>query len=101
MGRTPFETKHINLTIYLHPDDAAYVNELKKDLGKSTNADVFREIVRGLRFWFGLPSYMVEILRKDARSKGLNALDYIRDMLGRRYEEIQAEKTAAGGSKSK
>jgi len=91
MGRTPLETKQVQVSVYLSPDDAAWLPELKNQLSKTSSTDVFREIVKNLRTWFSLPSFMVEVLQKEAEEKGQNILDYVRDVLGRHAQSLLME----------
>ena len=91
MGRpvTDPDKKMIGFTVKLTPHQHHFLDKLKKKLDVQYGADVVREIVEGLRTWFGLPAYQVELLERDMASRNLNWISYIQELLARRYEALQ------------
>lgn len=98
MPRPPTDPdkKMLNFSVNMLPDERAYVEELKEALDKAHAGEALRELVRGLKTFFGLPAYQVEVLRKDMASRKHNWMTYIQELLARRYELIQQEGKAKG-----
>lgn len=91
MGRPPTDPdkKLIGFTVKLTPLQYNFVERMKPRLDVQFGADVIREVVEGLRTWFGLPAYQVEVLEQDMAARKLNWITYIQELLARRYEAIQ------------
>ena len=79
------------LGVRLSPSVLAYCDELKPQLGVSRTADVMREIVSQLQSWFDLPGFMTKRLEKDMAAQHLNIIEYVQEMLARRYEALRDE----------
>ena len=78
----------IGFTVKLTPLQYNFLERQKAKLDVQFGADVGREIVEGLRTWFSLPAYQVEVLEKDMASRKLNWITYVQELLARRYEEL-------------
>src|ERR1700722_7567154 len=93
MGRPPTDPdkKMLGFTVKLTPPQHAFLDELKEELNVQFGADVVREMVEGLRTWFGLPGYQVELLEKDMKTRKQNWKTYLQELLARRYEILQQE----------
>jgi hypothetical protein len=68
---------------------ASYIKERAKDVG--TVADVLREAVEAVHSFYGLPDRMAETLRADARRHHKDDINYVRDLLTKRFEELISE----------
>ncbi len=80
------------LNVKVPPEDANFVQEvLRPQLGFPYNAEAVREVISQLRTWFRLPSYVVDVLKKDAESQKLHILDYLQMLLHKRYEDLATE----------
>jgi hypothetical protein len=90
MPRPPSDPdkKMLNFTVKVTPLQHAYLDELKDEFDVQYGADVVREIIEGLRTWFSLPAYQVQVLEKDMAARKLNWLSYMQELLARRYEAI-------------
>ena len=66
MGRPPTDPdkKMMGFTVKLTPQQLQFLDSQKVKLDVQFGADVVRDIVEGLRTWFGLPAYQVELLQK-------------------------------------
>ena len=94
MAKTPLpaDQEMRQLNVKVPPEDANFVQEvLRPQLGFPYNAEAVREVISQLRTWFRLPSYVVEVLKKDAEAQKLHVLDYLQMLLHKRYEELAAE----------
>jgi len=93
MPRPPTDPdkKMLSFTVKLTPQQHAFLDAQKAKLDVQFGADVVREVVEGLRSWFSLPSYQVEVLQKDMASRKLNWISYLQELLARRYEALSAE----------
>lgn len=90
------DKKMVNFSVNMLPDERAYVEELKESLDKAHAGEALREVVKGLKTFFGLPAYQVEILRKDMVSRKHNWMTYLQELLARRYELLQQETKGKG-----
>lgn len=101
MGRPPSDPdkKMMGFTVKLTPHQLAFLDAQKAKLDVQYGADVVREIVEGLRTWFGLPAYQVELLEKDMASRKHTWITYVQELLARRYEHLHQEQQAKGRSK--
>ncbi|HLL54349.1 MAG TPA: hypothetical protein VK447_12420 [Myxococcaceae bacterium] len=98
----PPDRKDINFSVKLSPTEMAYLDTLKEQLGHVAIADAVRDLVAAFRTTFNLPVYQAERLKEDMRSRGLNTLQYLQELLAKRYEEVSKESpTAAPASKGK
>ena len=79
------------LNVRLAPSVLAYADTLKPQLGAATTADVIREIVSQLQGLFDLPAYQAERLQQDSAVRRLNVVEYVQEMLARRYEALRDE----------
>ncbi len=96
---TPPDRKDINFSVKLSPTDMAYLDTLKEELNHVAIADAVRDIVEAFRTTFNLPVYQSSRLREDMEARGLNSLQYIQELLARRYEELSKEPPAAKSAK--
>jgi hypothetical protein len=87
--------------IRIAPDLLAYADSLKPALEKSATADVIRELVENVETWCLLPRYQGDRLQQDMMSRGLNVLEYLQEVLARRYEAIRDEAPAAERSRKR
>jgi hypothetical protein len=90
MSRPPTDPdkRMMNFTVKVTPQQHAFLDELKGKLDVQFSADVVREVIEGLRTWFGLPAYQVDLLKKDMASRKLNWISYLQELLARRYEKL-------------
>jgi hypothetical protein len=79
------------VNIRVAPSVLAYADTLKPQLGVATTADVIREIVGQFQGWFDLPAYQAERLQQDMAARRLNVIEYVQEMLARRYEALRDE----------
>jgi hypothetical protein len=79
------------LNIRLAPSVLAYADTLKPQLGAATTADVIREIISKLQGWFDLPAYQAERLQQEMAARRLNIIEYVQEMLAKRYEKLRDE----------
>ncbi len=94
MAKTPLpaDQEMRQLNVKVPPEDANFVQEvLRPQLGFPYNAEAVREVISQLRTWFRLPSYVVDVLKKDAESQKLHILDYLQMLLHKRYEDLATE----------
>ena len=91
---TPPDRKDINFSVKLSPTDMAYLDGLKEELGHVAIADAVRDVVEALRTTFSLPVYQAERVKQDMAARGLNPLQYIQELLAKRYEELGKEPPA-------
>ncbi len=96
---TPPDRKDINFSVKLSPTDMAYLDSLKEDLNHVAIADAVRDLVAAFRTTFSLPVYQAERLAEDMKARDLNMLQYIQELLARRYEELAKEPPAAKSAK--
>jgi hypothetical protein len=89
----------VGFTVKLTPQQLAFLDAQKEKLDVQYGADVIREIVEGLRTWFALPAYQVELLQKDMASRKHTWITYVQELLARRYELLQQEPQAKGRGK--
>ena len=84
------EMRQLNLKV--PAEDSEFVQQvLRPQLGFPYNAEAVREVISQLRTWFRLPSYVVDVLKKDAEAQKLHILNYLQMLLHKRYEELAAE----------
>ena len=88
---TPPDLKDINFSVKLSPEDMKYLDETKTAWGKTAIADVVREAVLAMRTLYSLPAYQAERLRQDMQARNLNLIQYVQELLARRYEELAKE----------
>ena len=79
----------VAFAIRIAPVLLAYADQLKPQLRVSTTADVIREVVSQLQGWFDLPRYQAERLQKEMASRGLHIIEYVQEVLARRYEALR------------
>ena len=94
MGRTPLPKDEAlqPLNVKVPSEDLYFVQEvLKPALGVSYNAEAVREVLVQLRTCFRLPQYVVDVLEAEMKSKKLNILGYVQELLLRRYETLRHE----------
>jgi hypothetical protein len=91
MPRTPAERVDLSFTLRLPMDDMKFLEERRKELEANANAEALRDVIKNLRTRFGLPAFMVERLEHDRKQRGLNLMDYIKELLALRYQEISKE----------
>ena len=78
------------MNVKVPSEDLYFVQEvLKPALGVSYNAEAVREVLVQLRTCFRLPQYVVDVLEAEMKSKKLNVLGYVQELLLRRYEAIR------------
>jgi len=106
MGRTPLPKDEAlqPLNVKVPSEDLYFVQEvLKPALGVSYNAEAVREVLVQLRTCFRLPQYVVDVLEAEMKSKKLNILGYVQELLLRRYEALhehpsRSEKASTGAA---
>jgi hypothetical protein len=91
----------VPFAIRIAPDLLAYADTLKPALQKNATADVIRELVEHLETWCLLPRYQVVRLQQDMVARGLDVLEYLQELLARRYEAIRDEAAAAERSRKR
>ncbi|MGO9829686.1 MAG: hypothetical protein ACLPJH_06060 [Myxococcaceae bacterium] len=94
MAKTPLpaDQEMRQLNVKVPPEDANFVQEvLRPQLGFPYNAEAVREVISQLRTWFRLPSYVVDVLKRDAESQKLHILNYLQMLLHKRYEDLAQE----------
>jgi len=82
------KTPDVNFSVKLAQDDMSFLERLKDQLGYAAIADVLRDIVEALRTTFGLPLYQAERLQQDMAARKMNVIQYLQELLARRYEEL-------------
>ena len=85
----------VPFAIRISPDLLAYADSLKPALQKNATADVIRELVEHVETWCLLPRYQGDRLQQDMVARGLNHLEYLQEVLARRYEAIRDEPVAS------
>jgi len=93
MGRTPSASGGLTgLSIRLEPSQLAWIaREIKKAL---TTNGLIRQLIDDAMNLFGLPAPVLEVLREDAKSKGINfdsfqeRRDYLVRLLMLRYDAL-------------
>jgi len=88
---TPPDRKDINYSVKLSPTDMTFLDSLKEQLGHVAIADAVRDIVVAFRTTFSLPLYQAERLQQDMNARRLNLIQYLQELLARRYEELAKE----------
>ncbi len=101
MPRTPAERVDLSFTLRLPPDDMKFLEQRRKDLEANANAEALRDVIRNLRTCFGLPAFMVDRLERDRKERGLNLMDYIKELLAMRCQELGKETGARGATSGK
>src|SRR5687768_11469521 len=98
MGRPPTDPdkKMLGFTVKLTPQQHSFLEQQKAKMDVQFGADVVREVVEGLRSWFNLPAYQVELLQKDMAARKLNWITYLQELLARRYEALQRDQANKG-----
>jgi len=92
---TPPSLKDINYSVKLSPADMAYLGRFKAELSHVAISEAVRDIIAAFRTTFGLPPYQVKQLHEDMAARKLNLIQYLQELLARRYEEISTEVRAA------
>ncbi|MFN0064065.1 MAG: hypothetical protein ACKVPX_16275 [Myxococcaceae bacterium] len=87
MTKTPAEVESFAQSIRFTMDQANYLNQRAKVLGKGF-AWAVRESIEDARTFYQFPKLMVERLDADAKTLGLDRREYIRYLLNLRYEGI-------------
>ena len=98
MPRTPAERIDVSFTLRLPPDDMKFLEQRRKELEANANAEALRDVIRNLRTWFGLPAFMVERLERERKERGLSLIDYMKELLALRYQELAKEPLRGGSS---
>src|SRR5215813_3376705 len=96
MPRTPAERIDLSFTLRLPPDDMKFLEERRKELEANANAEALRDLIKNLRTHFGLPAFMVDRLERDRKQCALSLMDYIKELLALRYQELVKETVARG-----
>ncbi len=91
MPRTPAERIDLSFTLRLPPDDMKFLEERRKELEANANAEALRDVIKNLRTRFGLPAFMVERLERDRKERDLSLIDYLKELLALRYQELAKE----------
>ncbi len=101
MPRTPAERIDLSFTLRLPPDDMKFLEERRKELEANANAEALRDIIKNLRTRFGLPAFMVDRLERDRKERGLSLIDYIKELLALRCQELLKEPMPRGSTPEK
>src|SRR6266851_8107493 len=101
MPRTPAERVDLSFTLRLPPDDMKFLEERRKELEANANAEALRDVIRNLRTCFGLPAFMVDRLERDRKERGLSLMDYLKELLAMRYQELPREPVSRTSSSEK
>lgn len=88
MPRTPAERIDLSFTLRLPPDDMKFLEQRKKELEANANAEALRDVIKNLRTWFGLPAFMVDRLERERKERELTLIDYIKELLALRYQQL-------------
>ncbi len=107
MGKTPLPKDEAlqPLNVKVPSEDLYFVQEvLKPALGVSYSAEAVREVLVQLRTCFRLPQYVVDVLEAEMKTKKLNILGYVQELLLRRYEALRDKpgsttKSSAGSAR--
>jgi hypothetical protein len=91
MPRTPAERIDLSFTLRLPPDDMKFLEERRRELEANANAEALRDIIKNLRTRFGLPAFMIDRLERDRKERGLSLIDYIKELLALRCQELLKE----------
>jgi|GEM_PF-5132184 len=75
-----------------------FLEERRKELEANANAEALRDIIKNLRTRFGLPAFMLDRLERDRKERGLNLIDYIKELLALRYQELAREPIRRGST---
>jgi len=86
--KTPEDRKDVNFSVKLAPAQMQFLKAMKEELGHEAVADVVREMVESFRTTFSLPPYQAERLKADRADRGMTSLQYVQELLARRYEEL-------------
>ena len=101
MPRTPAERIDLSFTLRLPPDDMKFLEERKKELEANANAEALRDVIRNLRTRFGLPAFMVDRLERDREERDLSLIDYLKELLALRYQELPKELASRASTSEK
>ncbi len=101
MPRTPAERIDLSFTLRLPPEDMKFLEERRKELEANANAEALRDIIKNLRTRFGLPAFMVDRLERDRKEHGLSLIDYIKELLALRCQELLKEPLPRGSTSEK
>src|SRR3954466_6408777 len=88
---TPPDRKGVNYSVNLLPLDMKFLETFKEELGRTSMADAVRDIVVAFRTTFNLPVYQAERPHQDMKARHLNLIQYVQELLARRYEELTKE----------
>ncbi len=77
-----------------------FLEERRKELEANANAEALRDVIRNLRTCFGLPAFMVDRLERDRKERGLSLMDYLKELLAMRYQELPREEPVSRTSSS-
>lgn len=89
VARTPSVRRDVPFSLKTSAQDMNYMRELAKKRGLNSVAEAYREVVHNLRTMFDLPEGMAERLRADMGHHDI--LTYLKDLVGKRLEELLAE----------
>ncbi len=101
MPRTPAERIDLSFTLRLPPDDMKFLEERRKELEANANAEALRDVIKNLRTRFGLPAFMVERLERDRKERDLSLIDYLKELLAMRYQELAKEPVSRASTSGK
>jgi len=90
---TPLDRKDINYSVKLSPVDMQFLDSFKEQLGYNAIADAVRDIVVAFRTTFSLPQYQAERLKRDMTERNMTFIQYLQELLARRYEELSKDTT--------
>lgn len=90
MARTPSERKDISFSVKLRPEDMEYLQKMQKERSANATAEVIRDILAAMRTTFALPQYMADRIQEDMKERGLPMLEYLKELLGMRYEMLKS-----------
>lgn len=88
---TPPELKDVSFSVAMPPDLLKFLGEQQKELGYKSVAEVIRRLSESMRSFFGLPPYMVELVRADMERRKLDWFQYVQTLIAERYETLRAE----------
>ena len=78
-----------------------FLEERRKELEANANAEALRDVIRNLRTRFGLPAFMVDRLERDRKERRLSLMDYIKELLALRYQQLPTEPLSRGSTSQK
>jgi hypothetical protein len=81
--------------------DMKFLEERRKEREANANAEALRDVIRNLRTCFGLPAFMVDRLERDRKERGLSLMDYLKELLAMRYQELAKESVSRASTSGK